>query len=637
MTGRPARPASGSEERDAKLTDDANSDAAGRRRAADRVLVGASRRAGRPLAVLVLTSLALAGLETALPALLGRAVDSVVGEASGVWVVWCAAVVAVLLVCDVADDLVEGATVARATSWLRHSLTRKVLDLGPRRAGRFPAGDVAGRLVGNAGAAGRIAPDVIRTITNLVPAVGGIVALALIDPWLCVTFAAGLPLVLRLLRRFARDSSSMATGYLEAQAGLAGRLIDALSGIRTIAAAGTVDREIRRVLEPLPELQRFGMGAWRVQIRMMAQDALVVPVLEVLVLAVAGFQLSRGRLSPGEFLAAGQYVQLASTIGAAVGAVGRLARARASAARVAEVLDEPTVVYGTGRLADGGGRVELRDVTVDVGGRKVLDGLSLDVPSGALVALVGRSGSGKSLVAGLVGRLVDPDAGTVLVDGVDVSTLDRAELRREVVYGFERPSLIGDTVGDAIAFGVDAPPFETVVAASCAAQADAFVRHLPKGYATALSETPMSGGEAQRVGLARTFAHAGRVVVLDDVASSLDTFTEHQIARVLTGRLSGHTRLVVAHRASTAARADAVVWLDQGRARAVAPHQLLWADPEYRALFDPGLTEHAVDPSGDGPGPSRTGRSAGRVRRNGERRRRRSSATGAAPVAEGVA
>ena len=125
-----------------------------------------------------------------------------------------------------------------------------------------------------------------------------------------------------------------------------------------------------------------------------------------------------------------------------------------------------------------------------------------------------------------------------------------------------------------------------VVAAARAARADDFIRRLPDAYATPLDEAPMSGGEAQRLGLARTFAHAGRVVVLDDVAASLDTVTEHHIGQVLTGALADRTRLIVAHRASTAARADAVVWLDEGRVRAMAPHAELWEDPEYRALFE---------------------------------------------------
>ena len=208
------------------------------------------------------------------------------------------------------------------------------------------------------------------------------------------------------------------------------------------------------------------------------------------------------------------------------------------------------------------------------------------VPAGALVAVVGRSGSGKSLLAGLAGRLVDPDEGEVLLDGVALPELDHSELRREIGYGFERPVLLGDTLADAIACGIDEPSREEVVAAATAARADDFIRLMPSGYDTPVAEAPMSGGEVQRVGLARTFAHARRVVVLDDVAASLDTVTEHHIAAVLTGALADHTRIVVAHRASTAARADAVVWLEDGRVRAYAPHEQLWQDADYRALFE---------------------------------------------------
>ena len=556
-------------------------------RDADRLLVAVARHGGPWLVVLAVTALAIAAAETALPAVMGRAFDAVVGDGPRSWVSWFGLLLVFLVVCEMLDDLAVGATTARSTSWLRRSVLRHVLAMGPRRAERFSAGDVVSRLVGNAADSGEVARDLVRAVANLVPGIGGAVALALIDPWLCLTFLAGLPVLAVLLRTFARDASDAADRYLEVQGTIAGRLVDALSGARTIAAAGTVDREVGRVLAPVPELHRHGMGMWRAQTKMAAQDALVVPLLEILVLAVAGVQLVRGRLTPGEMLAAGQYVVLATTVGSAVDVVGRLARARAGAGRAAEVLGQPPMPYGTARLPAGPGEIEFRAVTVRAGGAPVLDGLDLVVPGGALVAVVGPSGAGKSLLAALAGRLIDPDQGEVRLDGMALPLVDRHQLRQEVTYGFERPALIGDTLADVIAFGARTPAPEEVVAAARAAEADAFIRRMPDGYRTRLADAPMSGGEVQRLGLARAFAHAGRVVILDDVAASLDTVTEHHVRRVLTGELGDRTRLVVAHRASTATRADVVVWLDSGRVRGVGPHHELRSDPDYRALFDP--------------------------------------------------
>ncbi|WP_326583228.1 ABC transporter ATP-binding protein/permease [Streptomyces sp. NBC_00481] len=563
------------------------------RRAADRLLLAAVRRGGGWGGLLAATSFLLAGVYVALPTVMGRAVDAVLGQGdTALWLTLTAVAVGLLVVCDAADDYAGAVANARSTAWLRHTLLGHVLDLGSRATRRHSPGDLVTRLVGNTARAGSAPAGLVWAVTDLVPPVGAVVALALIDPWLCLTFVAGLPLIVLVVRAFVRDVSDLNDRYFATQGRIAARLTDALTGIRTITAAGTMDREADRVLEPLPELHRHGMGLWRAYARVSARDAMIVPLLEVAVLAVAGVELARGRITPGQTLAAAEYVVLATGVSSLVASARQLALARSTAGRIAEVLRESTPAYGGARLPSGGrGRLEFRDVTVrSAGGDALLDGVDLDLPAGALTAVVGRSGSGKSLLAALAGRLTDPDDGEVRLDGVPLRDVDPADLRRAVAYGFERPALLGETFADAIGFGPRTPSAEEVSAQAAAARADTFLRTMPEGYATALDAAPLSGGETQRVGLARAFvqsAPSGRLLVLDDVTASLDTVTEHQITQVLTGTgpLATRTRLLVTHRASAAARADHVVWLDKGQVRGRGTHGALWGHPDYRAVF----------------------------------------------------
>lgn len=556
-------------------------------RGADRLLLQTGRQGGPWVIVVALAAMMASAIALAFPAVLGRAVDGVVNdEAVGHWLTWSAVLVVFLVVASALDVLASGAAVARSTAWLRRTVLRHGLALGTRPTTLFGPGEMTTRLVANASEAGRVAPAIAGAGTSLVMGLGGTVALALIHPLLCAAFVVGIPVLILIVRAFARDASALTTRYLTVQGGIAERLAGAISGARTIAAAGTIEREVDRSLAPLPELRRHGMDLWRVNMRITAQDALLVAMLEIAVIGVAGILLAHGQISTGEMLAAAQYVLLATSLSSLSGIVARITAARAAAQRLVEILEQAPVQYGIGRLPAGRGRLELRGVTVRLGGEPALDGVDLVIPGGALVAIVGPSGAGKSLLAALVGRLVDADEGEILLDGRPLREIDRDELRRAVGYGFARPALFGETVRRAIAFGHDAPSDEALEEAARAARADDFIRLLPEGYATPLAQAPMSGGEIQRMGLARTFAHGGRVLVLDDVAASLDTVTEHHISRVLTGALGDRTRIVVAHRASTVARMDAVIWLERGRVRAMAPHDELWQDPDYRVLFE---------------------------------------------------
>ncbi|MDG4831168.1 ABC transporter ATP-binding protein [Solwaraspora sp. WMMD1047] len=556
-----------------------------------RLLRQAVRHGGGWTVLLLAVAPLGAAAELCLPAVLGLAVDAALGAGHSWWPALACALVAVIVAGDALGDLASGSGTARSTARIRQHLLRHLLALDPRTAGRYPVGDLVGRLIGQAADTGHAGATVILGLTALLPSAGSVVALALLDPWLAVTFVAGLLLLAVLLRAFVADSSTAARGYLRAQAGIAGRLLEALAGARTIAAAGTLPAEIDRVLQPLPELRAHGERTWHALARAAGRTAAVAPLLQLAIIAVGGWSVSAGRLSAGQLVAAIGYAALGAGLGTVVNTLSRLVRTRAGAHRVAMILSEPARDHGSRALPPGAGRLRLRDVTVSaVDGRPILDRIDLDLPAGGTIAVIGPSGAGKSTLAEVAGRLRDPDSGDVLLDGLPLRELTPAALRRAVGYGFERPVLVGETVADVIGLGLDstgdsAPP-ERVRRSARTASIDDFVERLPAGYRTPLAEVPMSGGEAQRLGLARAL-HGERLLVLDDATSSLDTATEHRIARALVTHLHGRTRLIVTHRTATAAAADVVAWLDAGRLRAVGRHRDLWADPAYRAVFQP--------------------------------------------------
>ncbi|MGY1439331.1 ABC transporter ATP-binding protein [Streptomyces reniochalinae] len=601
---------------------------------ADRLLLTEGRRHRWRTATLFVCATAAAGASLALPAALGHTLDLLLtgagtgagtgqgtgstgtestgvdgatasgmgmsGTGVGGWLAVCAALTCALIVLDAAETVLTGTLNSRTTARLRSRIAGHLLAVSPLRASRFSSGDLVTRCTGNAAHAGTGPAGAASALAALVTPVGGLVALALLDLRLAAVFAAGTPLLVLLLRAFSRTSTACVTRYQEAQARIAGRLVEALAGARTIAAAGIERQERARVLEPLADLSEHGHRTWRVQGRATAQAAVLVPLLQIAVVAVGGLLVGEGELSVGGLVAATRYAALAAGVGTLVGQLNALVRSRTAALRLAQVLAVPPLREGHRALPEatarsGGGRLELRGVHASYGDEPVLRDVDLVVPAGATVAVVGRSGSGKSLLAAVAGRLAEPEAGRVLLDGVDLADLTSAQLRRAVGFAFERPVLFGATVGEAIAAGVPAghgPPGARVAHAAAMACADDFVRTLPHGYDTPREQAPLSGGEVQRVGLARAFAQDTRVLILDDATSSLDTVTELRVTRALTSAGEGaHTRLVVAHRASTAARADLTAWLEGGRIRAVAPHQHLWKTPAYRALFGSGADE----------------------------------------------
>ncbi|MGZ3147705.1 ABC transporter ATP-binding protein [Lentzea chajnantorensis] len=533
----------------------------------DALLFSTVKRDYRPW-LLLLNAAVTTAAGLLLPAALAGAVDMALGGRFVLaTILFLLVLAAVEIVGDAIGIVLAASITARGTAWLRHRLSRQLLTIG--HPAPFAHGDAVSRVTGDCGNAGGVAVTVIGLLVSVVSSVGSVVALALLDWRLAAVFLVSAPLAGLLIRTHLRLTADDVLTYQEVSGEVSARLLDSVSGLRTISAAGLADRETRRVLQPLPRLAAAGAGMWRTQARMMWRAGLLLPAVEVAVLAAAGFGVLQGRLSAGDVLAALGYAALGMGIVGQITQLTVLERTRASAGRIAEVLDTPPPHRPFAR-APRDGALELRGVSVD----GALHDVDLVVPAGAFCAVVGSSGAGKSALAAVLGGLSPVDSGEVARSG-------------DVGYAFERPALLGTTIGRSIAYGTDADEARVRAAAVAAQVHDVLVR-LPHGYETPVADTPLSGGEAQRIGLARAIVRDPEVLVLDDATASLDTVTEARVDDALTTALPGRTRVVVTHRPATAARADLVVWLENGRVRATGTHQGLWDDQEYRAVFTGG-------------------------------------------------
>ncbi|MEU4805680.1 ABC transporter ATP-binding protein [Actinosynnema sp. NPDC023587] len=549
-----------------------------------RLLLTAGKASGWYGVGIAVAAVVEAGAALTLPAAVARAVDGVIaGAPVSVWPIVVA--LALVTVAEAAAVVFERRAEARGAWRLRRTVLRHLLALDVAATRRWTTGELLGRVLQSTTAAASVTSAAIGLVVSLLTSLGGVVALVVVDVWLGVAVLAAAPVVLWLFRWLTRQVSANTGDYQDAFADLVTRFGDAVSGARTIRANGTLDRETARVLDVVPRLSAAGTRFWRIQRTAVWRSGLVMPTLQVAVLAVACARLVAGHLSVGELLAVQAYFGYATGLFRQNVLLSRVARAHGSAERVAEVLAEPLPPSGSASLPAGGGAVELTDVGVVRGGRVLLDRITLRVRAGQTVAIVGGTGSGKSTLAEVAGGLSHPDTGRVLLDGADLAALRVSELRAAVTYAFERPALLGATVADAIGYSDRPASSARVTAALRAAVAEDFVRRLPLGADTPLGDLRLSGGELQRLGLARALWRDARLVVLDDATSNVDVVTEERITTALGAAMRTRTRLVVAHRIATARAADLVIWLEGGRVRATAPHADLAVDPDYLAVF----------------------------------------------------
>ena len=397
----------------------------------------------------------LAGLAT--PALAAVAIDQAVAGRIG----WGFFGLAGAMVASALIGTATGPVAARFGVPLGGRLTRRTvahaLDIGLPGRRPFDDGDLLNRAGSLAPSMPGYASTLLRVGTGLAMVAGSLAALLFIHWLFVVVWLVGVVLLAMLARRFMAVLSAEQSGYEELAARMVNSYADALAGRRTIRAAGTVDREIDRVTRPLPALA----ATTRTILRVMGRAAVVMASADTGVLvatAAAGiWLLAGGDLTPGALLAAVRYAQMAYGNAIQVFDNGwfHIALLRSQAARLMELDGAPAMKRGESEppADDAYGDIEIDGVSVRGEAGDVLRGVNLRIPTGTTMALVGVSGVGKTTLATLVGRLHDPDSGTVRVDGTPLSEWSAGAVARRVAYAFESPALLGDTVRDAIRLG----------------------------------------------------------------------------------------------------------------------------------------------------------------------------------------
>jgi ATP-binding cassette, subfamily B, multidrug efflux pump len=382
---------------------------------------------------------------------------------------------------------------------------------------------------------------------------------------------------------------------------ISARVQENLSGVRVVRAYVQEEAE----MEQFAALNERFIGQ---NIRLARLSGLFMPLLQALigltfmmVLLVGGLRLLDGQLSLGSFVMFNTFMGMLVWPMIAFGwVVNLMQRGSASLKRIRAILDEkPSIAVPPDPAAvPRDATLELDEVRMNFDGRDALRGVSLTIPEGQTIAIVGRTGSGKSTLVRLLARLTDPTEGSVRLGGVDIRALDPAKLRRLIGFVPQETFLFSATLAQNIAFGVEHATDDQIRAAAGMAGLDRDIEDFPLAYQTLVGERgiTLSGGQKQRTAIARALIRDPRLLILDDALSAVDTITEERILGRLREFMSGRTTIIISHRVSTVRNADRIYVLDHGCVVEQGHHdELITLGGYYADLHQKQLLEEELE------------------------------------------
>ncbi len=414
----------------------------------------------------------------------------------------------------------------------------------------------------------------------------------ILAPKLAIVAIFPIPLVLYGTFWFQRKLAPYYASVRESAGHINSRLNNNLYGIATIKSYTAEDWETAHVRKASEAYLLTNSAAIRFSSAITPIIRMAILLGFVATLVYGGWMAIKGEIAVGSYSV---LVYLTQRLLWPLTGLAEIAdlyqRSMASVDRVLSLINTPIGIPYGGRLVDHRqitGELSFNEVSFSYGETSTLNNINLVIPAGKTIAFVGTTGSGKSTLIKLLLRFYVPQHGSILMDGIDISTLDLQEMRRAIGYVSQESFLTDGTVSENIAYGLPDARLEDIQHAAVAAEAHDFIAGLPHGYNTAVGERGMklSGGQRQRIALARAILKNPPILILDEATSAVDNETEAAIQRSLNTVSKGRTTLVIAHRLSTVRQADCIYVLDKGTVAESGTHaQLLAHNRFYAALW----------------------------------------------------
>ncbi len=542
---------------------------------------------------LTLVSLVMTSLSLVPPAIQGSLIDGVLTRHRNVGLLWTLMGIWLgTLVISSVVQIVNGRLIAflagNIAADLRGSVYRAIEFLQLSYFDKKQVGAITSRVTQDTDRVwGFLVDGLPYLVTNVLLLIGLAFFMLAINVKLALCILAPLPVVFILSGIFWKPVSQMYHRVGQKWARFHTHLNESLTGIRVVKAFAQEDHENNRFLKRNNELRDAGVQADNRWFTVFGAMSFFTSLGALINWTVGGYMVYRGQLSLGNFWKMNQFLGLIYGPMQWFAQVNNwFGRAMAGADRIFEIMDTEKEAYTRSTTCpEIVGEVTFEGVRFGYDkSNPVLKGMNFTAKPGEMIGLVGKSGAGKSTAINLLCRFYEPDAGRILIDGIDYRDMELQAMRRQIGIVLQEPFLFNGTIAENIAYGKPGAGLDEIMEAARAANAHNFILGKPDGYNTMAGErgAKLSGGERQRVSIARAILHNPRILILDEATSSVDVETEKQIQEAIGRLIKGRTTFAIAHRLSTLRNASRLIVMEKGQIAESGTHAELM---ERKGLF----------------------------------------------------